>query len=81
MNAGELPIHEDQVTEFKKSLSLTREGFQALTAMLNADTARGQVIFGVAPGGEPVGIEPGDVDKAQRSLVEHARLKSTRELD
>jgi predicted HTH transcriptional regulator len=36
--------------------------------MVNADAAQGTVVFGIAPDGESVGVEPGDLDKAQRSL-------------
>lgn len=59
---------EGQTTEFKKSLSLKREALEALCAMVNADTASGTVIFGVAPDGSVCGVEPGNLDKAQRSL-------------
>ena len=59
---------EGQSLEFKKSLSLRREGLEALCAMLNADVARGIVLFGVEPDGSVCGVEPGNSDKAQRSL-------------
>jgi predicted HTH transcriptional regulator len=36
--------------------------------MVNADAAQGTVVFGIAPNGDPIGVEPGDLDKAQRSL-------------
>ena len=59
---------EGQNTEFKKSLSLRREALEALCAMMNADSAQGTVVFGVAPDGFICGIEPGNLDTAQRSL-------------
>lgn len=59
---------EGQSLEFKKSLSLRREGLKALCAMVNADAAQGTVLFGVKPDGSVCGIEPGNSDKAQRSL-------------
>jgi predicted HTH transcriptional regulator len=65
--------HESQMVECKKGLAEGREGCASLSAMLNADTAKGRVIFGVAPDGSIVGVEPGDLDKAQRTLVQHLR--------
>lgn len=59
---------ESQVFERKQSLRLRREGLESLCAMINADSAQGTVVFGAAPDGEIVGVEPGDLDKAQRSL-------------
>jgi len=66
---------ETQGVERKQSLSEKKKGFESLNAMVNADAAAGQVIFGVAPDGAIVGIELGDVDKAQRSLAQHIRDK------
>src|SRR3989442_926385 len=59
---------ESQTLEFKRSLGLQREGLETLCGMMNADMAQGSVIFGVDPSGTRVGVEPGDLDKAQRSL-------------
>ena len=64
---------ESQQVELKKSLSLQKEGGEALCGMLNADAARGLVLFGVAPDGSIVGVETGDLDKAQKSLAQHVR--------
>jgi len=76
MTLGELAtLVESQTCEFKKSLSLTKEGLVSLDAMLNADVGRGLVLFGVAPDGTPGGIEPGSHDKAQRSLAQHIQSK------
>jgi predicted HTH transcriptional regulator len=66
---------ETQGVERKKSLSERREGLKSLNAMVNADSATGLVLFGVAPDGVVAGIEPGDHDKAQRSLAQHIRQK------
>jgi predicted HTH transcriptional regulator len=74
MDLYELLQHgEGQSLEFKKSLSLRREGLEALCAMVNADAARGTVLFGVKPDGSACGIEPGNSDKAQRSLSQAIR--------
>ena len=62
---------ESQCVEFKRSLSLQREGLEALDGMINAEPARGMVIFGVAPDRSVVGVEQGDLDQAQRSLAQH----------
>ncbi|MBI3896502.1 MAG: ATP-binding protein [Acidobacteria bacterium] len=59
---------ESQTHERKRSLSLQREGFESLCGMVNADPAQGTLVFGVAPDSQLVGVEPGDLDKAQRSL-------------
>jgi predicted HTH transcriptional regulator len=59
---------ESQVFERKQSLSLQRQGLESLCGMLNADEAQGTVAFGIGPNGELVGVEPGDLDKAQRSI-------------
>ena len=64
---------EGQTTEFKKSLSLKREAFEALCSMVNAESAKGIVIFGVDPNRNICGIEPGNLDKAQRSLSQSIR--------
>ncbi len=61
---------ESQTFERKKSLSLQREAAESLCGMVNADAARGTVVFGVAPDGTLLGAEPGDLDMAQRSLAQ-----------
>jgi ATP-dependent DNA helicase RecG len=61
---------EGQNTEFKKSLSLKREALEALCAMVNADSAFGTIVFGVEPDGIICGVEPGNLDKAQRSIIQ-----------
>lgn len=61
-------LAEDQAVEFKKSLQLQDEALRALCGMVNADRATGVIIFGVGPRGDIVGVEPGDLDTAQRSL-------------
>jgi len=66
---------ETQGVERKQSLSEKKEGLASLNAMVNADSAVGVVLFGVSPHGAIVGVEPGDVDKAQRSLAQHIRAK------
>ncbi|MEW6142468.1 MAG: ATP-binding protein [Chloroflexota bacterium] len=64
---------ENQTLEFKKSLSLQREGLEALCAMVNSDSARGTVIFGIEPDGTICGIERGNLGTAQRSLSQAIR--------
>lgn len=59
---------ESQTVEFKRSLSLQREAMESLCAMVNANVSRGMVIFGIEPNGLPCGVEPGNLDKAQRTL-------------
>lgn len=66
---------ESQTLEFKKSLSLQREGLEALCAMVNSDLARGTVVFGVERDGSVYGIEEGNFDTAQRSLSQAIRNK------
>lgn len=68
-------LTESQFVEVKKSLSLRKEGLKALDGMINADTRKGQVIFGIAPHDNIVGIEPGNLDKAQRTLAQYGRNK------
>lgn len=68
-------LGESQTVEFKKSLSLTKEGLVSLNAMINADAGRGVVFFGVEPDGTPCGIDPGNHDTAQRSLADRIRSK------
>jgi len=63
-----LSLGEGQTIEFKKSLALRREGLEALCAMVNSDFAHGNVIFGIDPSGNVVGVEAGNLDKAQRTL-------------
>lgn len=66
---------ESQTLEFKKSLSLQREGLEALCAMVNSDLARGTVVFGIKVDGTVCGVEQGNLDKAQRSLSQTVRNK------
>jgi len=66
---------ESQTLEFKKSLSLQREGLEALCAMVNSDLAGGTVVFGVEENGTVCGIEEGNLDTAQRSLSQAIRNK------
>jgi len=70
-----LRLGEGQTVEFKKSLSLQRDGLEALCGMINADSAQGIVFFGIAPDSTVVGVEPGDLDKAQRSLAQTMQQK------
>jgi len=66
---------ETQAVEWKNSLSEKAEAMEALDAMVNSDIAKGLVIFGVSPDGTARGVDPGDLDKAQRSLTQHIRYK------
>jgi len=72
---GLIATGESQTIEFKKSLSEQKEGLQALCGMLNSDAGQGIVLFGVAPDGSSCGVEPGNLDKAQRSLSQHIGQK------
>lgn len=69
-----LQTGETQSVEFKKSLSLRKEGCKTLCGMLNAEVDAGIVLFGISPENEVVGIE-GNLDSAQRSLVQHIQQK------
>jgi predicted HTH transcriptional regulator len=64
---------ESQQVEFKKSLSLKKEGMVSLAAMINTEGGKGTVVFGVKPDGTPFGVERGDLDRAQVSLAQHIR--------
>jgi ATP-dependent DNA helicase RecG len=65
---------ETQSIEFKKSLSLMKEGCKALCGMLNTDIGSGTVLFGVSPTNDVVGI--GDnLDSAQKTLAQHIQQK------
>lgn len=66
---------ESHLVEFKKSLSSTNEGLESLCGMLNSEHAQGYILFGVAPDGSISGIEPGNLDKAQRTLVQKIHSK------
>jgi hypothetical protein len=68
-------LGEWQVLEFKRSLSLQREAFKDLCGMINADPARGTVVFGRSPDGEICGVEPGSLDTAQRTLTQGIRQR------
>jgi predicted HTH transcriptional regulator len=41
--------------------------------MINTNYAKGKVLFGVAPDNSICGIEPGNLDTAQKSLVQNIR--------
>lgn len=66
---------ESQSVEFKESLATRAPALEALTSMANTDLAEGLVVFGVRKDGVVVGIEPGDIDRAQQSLVQHLQAK------
>jgi predicted HTH transcriptional regulator len=66
-------LGETQTVEFKKSLSLQKEGFKALCGMINSDSATGAVVFGVSPDCSIAGIEPGNLDSAQKTLAQNVQ--------
>ncbi len=66
---------ESQSFEWKRSLSLQREGLESLCGMINADGAYGSVLFGKAPDGQIIGVEPGNLDRAQQSISQTTRNK------
>jgi predicted HTH transcriptional regulator len=68
-------LGETQEVEFKKSLGLRREALEALCGMINSDNAKGKVLFGVSPDGSIGGLEEGNLDSAQKNLVQHIRDK------
>ena len=68
-------LGERQTVEFKKSLSLQREAMEALCGMVNSDNGTGVVLFGVAPNGSVAGVEPSNLDSAQKSLALTVRQK------
>ena len=69
-----LQTGETQSVEFKKSLSQTKEGCKTICGMLNAEVDAGMVLFGISPENEVIGIG-GNLDSAQRSLVQHIQQK------
>src|SRR5690348_14364516 len=66
---------ESQTWERKRSLALAREAFESLCGMVNTEAASGTVVFGVGPEGESVGVEPGDLDRAQQSMRQKIKAK------
>ncbi len=68
-------IGETQSVEFKKSLGLQKEAMEALCGMLNTEGGRGKIIFGIGPDLEVIGIEPGNLDSAQRTLSQTIKQK------
>jgi len=68
-------LYEVQTVEFKKSLGLQKEAMEALCGMINADSGTGKIIFGVTPDGGITGIEPGNLDTAQKTLAQTVRQK------
>ncbi len=66
---------EGQTIEFKKSLSEMRKACKTLCGMLNSDISKGTIIFGISPDGSINGIESGNLDSAQKTLVQHIKQK------
>ncbi len=66
---------ESQIVELKASLAQLDAGLEALCALLNADTARARVVFGVGPDGRVKGIEPDNLDGSQQKVAEKIRTK------
>ena len=56
--ADALPTRESHSVEFKRSLSLCREGAQTIVAFANAHG--GDLFFGIAPDGHIVGVDVGE---------------------
>lgn len=61
---------ESQEVEFKTSLAKRDDALKSLCGMVNSEAARGAVVFGVTPEGTVHGVEPGNLDRAQQSLVQ-----------
>jgi hypothetical protein len=70
-----LGVGEIQSLEFKKSLNLQKEALEALCGMINTDCGEGKVIFGINPDNSICGVEPGNIDTAQRSLNQTIKQK------
>jgi Putative DNA-binding domain len=70
---------ESQSIAWKKSLSLKPQAMESLSGMLNSDCAQGTIALGVAPDGEVVGVDPGNLDKAQRSLLQFIQDNCSRQ--
>lgn len=66
---------ESQIVEFKASLSLQKQALEDLCAMVNADAAKGFVVFGVEDNGSVKGVEEGGLDQAQLTLTQRIRNK------
>jgi predicted HTH transcriptional regulator len=64
---------ESQTFERKQSLQCRDDGLKSLCGMLNTDSAAGSVAFGIGPNGEFVGVEPGNLDTAQRTIAQSIR--------
>ena len=64
-------LGETQTVEFKKSLSLQKEAFKALCGMINSDSAKGTVVFGISPDRSIAGIEAGNLDSVQKPLAQN----------
>jgi hypothetical protein len=54
-----------------KQLSSQKEALKALCGMINSDSATGAVLFGVSADGSISGIEPGNLDSAQKTLAQN----------
>jgi len=63
-------LGETQTVEFKKSLGLQKEAFRDLCGMVNSESATGTLLFGVSPDGSINGIEPGNLDSIQKTLIQ-----------
>ena len=55
LGPGELPLSETERVEFKTSLAELKQGLISLVAMLNKH-GQGDLWFGIAPSGKPVGL-------------------------
>jgi predicted HTH transcriptional regulator len=73
--AGLIRAGESQQVEFKTSLAEQVDGLQSLCGMVNSDVARGAILFGVKRDGTVCGVEPGDLDRAQQSMMQVTAAK------
>lgn len=72
---GLIRAGESQQVEFKTSLAEQVDGLQSLCGMVNSDVARGAILFGVKRDGTVCGVEPGDLDRAQQSMMQSIAVK------
>ncbi len=66
---------ETQKLELKRSLSLQKEGLKSLCGMINTDEAFGQLVFGISPELDIIGIGDDNIDNIQIKIAQTIQTK------
>jgi predicted HTH transcriptional regulator len=65
-----IALGEGQSIEFKPSLARLDDGLRSLDGMVNADSGKGAVLFGVDDDGNVSGVDASNLDSSQKKIAQ-----------